>query len=909
MNKIARLALISTAIFISSLSLAKAQEYNERPPADAPYRNSSLAIDTRVKDLVGRMSLREKFFQMFMIPGDLSHPDAKQMYKDGLFGFQTQAAGRSSDAATQLLTYEGAKTGSATETARKVNEIQRYFINETRLGIPIIAFDEALHGLVRSDATAFPQSIGFAATWNPELISRVGHAVAIETKSRGIRDILSPVVNIASDVRWGRTEETYGEDPYLSSRIGVSYVAPFEAEGVVTSPKHFIANVGDGGRDSYPIHANERLLREIYLPPFIACFKEAGSRSVMTSYNSLDGIACTSNEWLLRKILKEELGFRGFVISDAGATGGNNVLHFTAKDYAESTKQAVEGGLDVIFQTSYDHYPLFWEAYSKGMISPEAIDEAVSRILRVKFELGLFEEPYVDETWAARVNHSPEHQALAREIARESFVLLQNNNSVLPINSDKIRSVALIGYDVKAGRLGGYSGPGTNVISIFDGISQYLEPTKVKINYAQGVELHHTELVTIPASALSCVDADGKKTEGLIAQYWANSNFEGEPAYTEVNTSLNFQWTLFSPRTEVLPYDSYSVRWSGKISTPVSGTYRLGVEGNDGYTIYIDGKAILTQSEKVSYGTHTANFTFQKGRQYDIRIDYRETIGNAKFNVVWNVGVDSNKWKQQIIQAVSAARGSDVAIVTAGIHEGEFQDRGLLSLPGKQIELIQAVAATGKPVVVLLVGGSAITTDGWGSKVSAILHTWYSGDKGGLAVSDVVFGDFSPSGKLPITFAKHEGQLPLVYNHRPTGRGDDYYNLTGQPLYPFGYGLSYTTFDYSNLEFKADTIGVNGSTVVSCTVKNSGSRVGSEVVQLYVRDMLSSVSQPVMQLKGFEKISLAPNESRRVDFVLDGMALRMLDANMRWIVEPGDFRIMIGSSSKDIKLRGTLCVE
>lgn len=908
MNTISRITLMGAAL-LSTIMPASSQQVDATPPADAPYRNAALPVDARVKDLLGRMTLREKFFQMFMIPGDMSDPKAKDMYRDGIFGFQTQAAGRSADAATQLLTYEGAATGSATETARKVNEIQRYFVNETRLGIPIIAFDEALHGLVRADATAFPQSIGMAATWNTELIGRVGNAVALETKSRGIRYILSPVVNITSDVRWGRTEETYGEDPYLSSRIGVSYVAPFEAMGVVTSPKHFIANVGDGGRDSYPIHANERLLREIYLPPFIACFKEAGSRSVMTSYNALDGTACTANDWLLRKILKEEVGFRGFVISDAGATGGGNVLHFTAQDYAESTKQAVEGGLDVIFQTAYDHYPLFWEAYEKGMIAPEAIDDAVSRILRVKFELGLFEDPYVDESWAAKVNNSPEHQALTRETARESFVLLKNEKNVLPLDKSKLRSVALIGYDIKAGRLGGYSGPGSNVISIFDGVTEYLKGSGVKINHAEGVDLHHTELVSVPASALSCKAADGSTTEGLMGQYWANSDFDGQPAYTQVDKGLSFGWTLFSPRDGVLPYDSYSIRWSGKLKSPVTGTFRLGVTGNDGYTILIDGVELLSKTDKTSYGTHTALFTAQKGREYDIQIEYRETIGNARFNLVWSVGVDADGWKKQIAQAVSAARASDVAVVAAGIHEGEFQDRGLLSLPGKQIDLIRAVAATGKPVVVLFVGGSAITLEGWGGDVNSILHTWYGGDKGGLAVADVLFGDYSPSGKLPITFPQHEGQLPLVYNHRPTGRGDDYYNLTGQPLFPFGYGLSYTTFDYSDMSFAADTIGVNGSTVVTCTVRNSGTHRGAEVVQLYVRDLLASVSQPVMQLKGFEKITLDPGESRRVSFTLGTDALRMLDRDLRWVVEPGDFRIMIGSSSKDIRLRDNLVVR
>ncbi|MGL4852087.1 MAG: glycoside hydrolase family 3 N-terminal domain-containing protein [Phocaeicola sp.] len=870
------------------------------------YKNPTLTSQERAKDLLNRMTLEEKFWQMFMIPGDLSGEDAKENYKNGIFGFQTQAQGQSDNAAGQLLSYEAGKRTTAGETAKKINEIQRYFVEETRLGIPIIAFDEALHGLIRGGATAFPQSIGMAATFNPELIHKMAEAIAMECKSRGIRDILSPVVNIANDVRWGRTEETYGEDPFLSSKIGVAFVSAFEKNGVVTSPKHFIANVADGGRDSYPVYFNERQLREIYLPPFVACFKEGGSRSVMTSYNSLDGTACSSNSWLLRKILKEEIGFQGFVISDAGAVGGNNVLHFTAKDYAESTKQAVEGGLDVIFQTAYNHYPLFFEAYEKGMIDPAAIDEAVLRVLKIKFDLGLFEEPYVREGWAEEVNHCEAHQQLNAEVARESFVLLKNEKQTLPLDQSKVKSIALIGYDIHAGRLGGYSGPGTEIVSILSGVKSYLKNSPITINYAEGVELHNQDYVTIPSNALSCVNK-GVKSEGLWGEYFSNSTLSGTPEYAEVNKRMSHQWTLFSPNEEKLPYDCYSIRWTGKLTAPVDGTYRIGATGNDGYRIYIDNKLVVDNWKKVSFGTHTVPFQFEKGKTYNLKVEYYETIGNARFNLVWNVGVD-DAWKAQIAQAVEAAQKSDVAIVTGGIHEGEFQDRGLLSLPGKQIEMIEAVAATGKPVVVLLVGGSAILFDQWGDKVESVMHIWYPGDKGGHAVADVLFGAHAPSGKLPITFPVHEGQLPLVYNHRPTGRGDDYYNLTGQPLFPFGYGLSYSEFAYSDLKFDHKTIGINGTTTVRCTVKNIGKYAAAEVVQLYIRDVLASVSQPVMQLKGFEKILLKPGEEREVSFEITPEMLKIYDQHMQFLVEPGDFRIMIGSSSKDIRLRDNLTV-
>lgn len=874
--------------------------YNLNAQVNKPlYKDPSQPIETRVQDLLSRMTPDEKFWQLFMIPGDLSQ--GKDRYKDGIFGFQIGAA-EGEGATGQLLKYS--PESNAYEMAAKINEIQKFFVEETRLGIPIIVFHEALHGLLSKGAVSFPQSIGMAASFNPELMRDAAAAIAVETKSRGIRDILSPVVNLAMDVRWGRTEETYGECPYLSSVMGVAFVSEFEKRGVITTPKHFIANVGAGGRDSYPISFNERWLKEYNLPAFKACFQQGGSRSVMTAYNSLDGTMCSGNDWLLRKILKEEIGFNGFVITDACALGGSNVLHMTSKDYAESTKIGIEGGLDVIFQTDYNHHPLFKEAFDKQMIDPARIDDAVARVLRAKFELGLFEDPYIDASLAESQNNTPEHRALSRSMARESFVLLKNENNALPL-SPQMKSVALIGYDVEAGRLGGYSGPGTNTINILQGMRETL-PSHVKINHAAGVPLSHSDYVTIPSSALS-THFEGAKKAGLKGEYWANSDFEGKPVMTQLNETLSFGWTLYSPNEELIPYDSYSIVWTGKIKSPVAGSHRIGAEGNDGYRIWIDGKLIVDNWRKVSFGTHTAPFNWEKDREYDIKVEYYETAGNARFNLVWEVGADLS-WKQQIQEAVAAAEASDVAIVTVGILEGEFNDRAKLSLQGKQEELLAAVAATNKPMIVLLVGGSAITMENWLDKADAVMDIWYPGDEGGYAVAEVLTGKYAPSGKLPITFPIHEGQVPLIYNHKPTGRGDDYNNLTGQPLFPFGHGLSYTTFEYSDFKFDDQEINKNGSTKLRCKVKNTGKTAGAEVVQLYMRDVVASLAQPIIQLKAFEKVNLKPNETKEVVFDITPEMLKLLDANMKWIVEPGEFRFMIGSSCKDIRLRGNLSV-
>jgi beta-glucosidase len=317
-----------------------------------PYKNSALPVEERVKDLLSRMTPEEKFWQLYMIPGDLDNMETPDQYKNGIFGFQVSASSKSGDETGQILKYN--TNEDARKLARKINTIQRYFVEKTRLGIPIIAFDESLHGLVREGATSFPQSIGLASTFDTALVREVAAAIAVETKARGIRQILSPVINIASDVRWGRVEETYGEDPFLTSAMAVAYVSAFEKRGIITTPKHLIANVGDGGRDSYPIHLNERFIEEIHFPPFKACFTLGGTRSVMTSYNSYDGVACTANNWILNKKLKEDWNFQGFVISDANATGGSVVLHNTAANFKEAARQAISGGLDVIFQTDYN---------------------------------------------------------------------------------------------------------------------------------------------------------------------------------------------------------------------------------------------------------------------------------------------------------------------------------------------------------------------------------------------------------------------------------------------------------------------------------------------------------------------------------------------------------------------------
>jgi len=889
---------INRLLFLSLLMLSLA--CRERKDS-ADYKNPVLPVEVRVSDLLGRMSLEEKFGQLFMVAGNLS--DGKEKYRHGIFGLQPGSEGKTKAEAGQLLVQ--ASASGARQSVQKANAIQRFFVEETRLGIPVIIFGEALHGLTENEAIAYPQAIGLAATWDTALMGEVAFAIASEARSRGIRQVLSPVINIARDVRWGRTEETYGEDPFLTASMALAYVSPFAKMGIITTPKHFVANVGDGGRDSYPIHFSERLMEEIYFPAFKACINEGHAISLMTAYNSFDGRQCTANKWLLNEKLKKEWGFQGFVISDAGATGGANVLHFTAKDYTESTVQAISNGLDVIFQTSIDHLPLFYDAFEKGLIDEKAIDEAVRRVLRAKFRLGLFENPYADEQAADAWSNSHVQRELARKAALESIVLLKNDRQTLPLKKT-IASMAVIGSDATEARLGGYSGSGNQVVNILDGLKQKAGK-QCAISYAEGVSRDSSTFVTIASEYLFHTE-NGQLKPGLKGEYFNNTRLDGEPDLNRIDEVIDFRWTMFSPDPSVINANEYAVRWTGMLLAPQTAWFNIGLQGDDGYRLYLNDELLIDNWHKQTNRQITKPFHFTKGKTYALRIEFYETVGNVSLRLVWNAALHPS-WEREVAEAVALAMKSEVIVVVAGIEEGEFRDRAYLSLPGHQETLIRRVAATGKPVVVLLVGGSAITMQGWYDQVGAIVDVWYPGEEGGNAIADVLFGNYNPAGRLPVTFPIHEAQLPLYYNHKPTGRGDDYVNLSGKPMFPFGFGLSYTSFTYSDLRIHKPEIMANDSTLVSFTLTNNGNADGDEVVQLYIRDLIASVARPVTELKGFQRIHLKRGEQQEIGFMITPTLLSMLDEKLHNCVEAGDFRIMIGASSTDIRLSGILRVK
>uniref|UniRef100_UPI00260ECB19 glycoside hydrolase family 3 protein n=1 Tax=Fluviicola sp. TaxID=1917219 RepID=UPI00260ECB19 len=684
-----------------------------------------------------------------------------------------------------------------------------------------------------------------------------------------------------------------------TTHMGLAFVRSFESLGIITTPKHFVANVGDGGRDSYPIHLSERALEETHFVPFKQTIQLGNARSIMTAYNSLNGTACSSNKWLLTEKLKNEWKFTGFVISDANAVGGELVLHKTATDYSESGAHAINAGMDVIFQTDVNHSSLFYPAFKNGLVDSNRLNDAVARVLRAKFELGLFEHPYISEQIDEQTLHT-EGKNLARKVAQESIVLLKNEQHVLPLSSE-IKTIAVFGADAVEARLGGYSGPGYQKISILDGIKEQVGKN-TRILYSEGANRNLDLFETIESKYL-----ESNGTPGLASAYFDNTELSGKPVYERRNEEINFHWTLYSPH-EKLKADHYSARWTGGLTAPKSGEFQIGLEGNDGFRLYLNDKLLIDRWDKQSYHTDLVPYKFKKGEKYAIRVEFHETQGEGKIRLIWNATIDTD-WKKKIDESVQLAKKANVAIVVAGITEGEFLDRASLKLPGHQEELIQALNATGKPVIVLIVGGSAVTMENWIDKTEAIAMLWYPGQEGGRAVSDVLFGEVNPSGKLPVTFPMNEAQLPLVYNHQPTGRGNDYNNLSGQPLFPFGFGLSYTQFSYSDIRLDRSGISGSESTKVRFKLKNTGKRDGDEVVQLYIKDVLSSIVRPVQELKGFQRIHLKAGEETEIIFEITPELLEQLDAELKPVVEPGIFRIMIGSSSRDLPLKADLEVK
>lgn len=755
-------------------------DFNKNGEKDV-YENPSAPLEARVANLLSQMTLEEKTCQMATLYGsgrvlkDSLPTEAwsTEIWKDGIANIDEQANG--------LGTFGSALSYPYVNSVRNRQAIQRWFVENTRLGIPVDFTNEGIRGLCHDRATMFPAQCGQGATWDKELISEIARVTAEEAIALGYTNIYSPILDIAQDPRWGRVVESYSEDPYLAGELGKRMIEGLQSRGLVSTPKHFaVYSVPVGGRDEgtrTDPHVAPREMRTLYLETFRKAFCDAHAMGVMSSYNDYDGVPITGSYHFLTEILRHEWGFRGYVVSDSEAVEFLYSKHKVAKDAVDAAAQVVNAGLDVRTNFSLPEnfiIPLR-QAVAEGRVSMQTIDSRVSDVLRVKFLMGLFDNPYKgDNRHPEKVVHSAEHQAVSLRAALESIVLLKNEGGFLPL-SRSLKRVAVIGpnADERQNLICRYGPANAPIKTVYQGIKEYLPDADVR--YAKGAD--------------------------IIDKHF--------------------------PESEL----------------------------------------------------------------YDVPLDADE--------------------QAMIDEAVALARESEVAILVLGGNEKTVREeysRTELDLCGRQEELLRAVCATGTPVVLLLVDGRAATINWAARYVPGIVHAWFPGEFMGQAVARVLFGEYNPGGKLAVTFPKTVGQVPFAFPFKPGSDSKGFVRVDGA-LYPFGHGLSYTTFAYSDLRIDNPVIGVQGSVRLSCRVKNTGGVAGDEVVQLYLRDEVSSVTTYVKVLRGFERIHLKPGEEKEVSFVLTPQDLGLWNRDNRFVVEPGGFTVMVGSSSEDIRLKGRFEVK
>ena len=764
--------------------------FTQSPPSLPAYKDPSFSIDVRLSDLLSRMTLEEKVgqllcplgWEMYEIHGSEVHPSGKfkQLIKERNVGMLW--ATYRADPWTKKTLANGLNPEMA---AKAGNALQKYVMENTRLGIPMFLAEEAPHGHMAIGATVFPTGIGMAATWSPELVKEVGQVIAKEIRSQGGHISYGPVLDLTRDPRWSRVEETFGEDPVLSGTLGASMVDGLgggnlsQKYATIATLKHFLAYaVPEGGQNGNYASVGIRDLHQNFLPPFRKAI-DAGALSVMTSYNSIDGIPCTSNHYLLTQLLRNEWKFRGFVVSDLYSIEGIHESHFVAPTKENAAIQSVTAGVDV--DLGGDAYTNLCHAVQSGQMDKAVIDTAVCRVLRMKFEMGLFEHPYVDPKIAAKTVRRKEHIELARKIAQSSITLLKNENSILPL-SKMINKVAVIGpnADNRYNMLGDYTAPqeDSNVKTVLDGILTKLSPFRVE--YVRGCAIRDTTV-------------------------------------NEIEQAIEA-----ARRSEVV-------------------------------IVVVGGSSAR-----------------------DFKTSYKET------------------------GAAVAEEGS-----VSDMECGEGFDRASLSLLGRQQELLESLQKTGKPLIVVYIEGRPLEKN-WASEYAdALLTAYYPGQEGGNAIADVLFGDYNPSGRLPISVPRSVGQIPVYYNKKAP-RNHDYVEVSSSPLYSFGYGMSYTTFEYSDLQVVQKSA---RCFEVSFKVKNTGKYDGEEVSQLYMRDEYASVVQPMKQLKHFERFHLKKGEEKKVTFVLTEEDFFLVNYTLKKVVESGTFQVMIGSSSDDIRLEKSISVE
>jgi len=854
------------------------QPQPKKPAYPFPFLDPTLRIEDRVGDLVGRMTLEEKIGQMM-------------------------------NAAPAIK----------------------------RLGVPEYNWwNECLHGVARAGlATVFPQAIGIGASWDEDMLFRVSTAISDEARakhhdfaSKGKRLIYqgltfwSPNVNIFRDPRWGRGQETYGEDPFLTGRLSVQFIKGLQGDDpkyykTIATVKHFAVHSGpEPERHYFDARADERDFRETYLPQFEMGIKEGKAYSVMCAYNRLYGEACCSSNRLLTTILRKEWGFDGYVVSDCGAIDDIYKHHKIVPTPEEAGALAVKAGCDLECATTYEHLK---EAVARKIITEKEIDVAVKRLFTARFRLGMFDPPemvkYTRIPYA--VVDSKEHKELALEAARKSIVLLKNENDLLPLKKD-LRTLAVIGPNADQWQmlLGNYNGLPSKAYTPLEGIREKLG-AGTKVLYAQGCELAEglQSFEKVPAGALT----HGEKEKGLKADYYNNKDLKGPVLFSSVDAEVDANWSEGAPRKD-MNEDDFGVRWTGEITPEETGDYQLGIITTCNVHLYLDDSVIANTSYHFRDEFNdprlrkSVSLPLVAGKRYRIRIDAAETYGDARVQLVW--GKQRANSREELKQkAIETAKQADVVVLCMGISarlEGEEMDvnidgfkggdRTSLDLPKIQEDLIKEIRALGKPVVLVLLNGSALAVNWEEKNIPAIVEAWYPGQAAGKAIADVLFGDYNPAGRLPLTFYKSLKDLPAFGDYTMAGRTYRYFK--GEVLYPFGYGLSYTSFQYDHLHVDKEPK-AGDSVQVSVDLKNTGHVEGDEVAQLYLTNMEAVVPVPIRALKAFKRVHLQPGEVKRVQFLIAPEAFSIIDDKMQRVTLPGKFGISVGGGQPGARPHGT----
>jgi beta-glucosidase len=774
-------------------------------------------------------------------------------------------------------------------------------------------WNEALHGVKATGATSFPQVVALGSTWDPDLVHRVATAISDEARvknkieGKGLT-YWSPTVNIARDPRWGRNEESYSEDPYLLSQMGIAFVTGMQGDHpfylkTVSTPKHFIANNEEARRHSGSSEVDMRSLWEYYMPAFQQTIVFGKAFSIMCAYNELNQEPCCGNYYLLKDVLRDKWGFEGYVVSDCGAINDMVYGHHYFETEAEAAARAILAGCDL--NCGYYYILYLHEALEGGLIEEKDIDRALKRVLSARFRLGEFDPqeivPYSgipEEKLDCK-----EHRDLALESARKSIVLLKNDG-ILPLDKNKIKSIAVIGPNAEECQLGIYSGSPNIQISPLEGIKNKASSYGIEVNYVRGSGFGGSFTKPIETKYFGQIGDSGQK--GMLGQYFDNIELKGDPVLTRIDSVIDFEWYMGPPAPE-LPGDQFSVRWTGEIIPPVTDVFSLETRTDDGARLYLDGQLLFEDWTTHGEKPNRAEVELEAGKSYKIVYEYFESGLGAVARLTWNLCLKDFDKAKEIAQV------SDVVVFVLGTHPNiseEENDRMDIALPQIQQDLVKEIAQLNPNVVIVLINGGPLALEDTEKDASAILEAWYTGQASGTAIADVLFGVFNPGGKLPETFYASNDQLPPFDNYNVINNGRTYMYFEGPVLYPFGHGLSYTTFDYSNLKLSAEEITREDAIKIECVVKNTGRYKGDEVVQVYVHDIKASVKVPIRQLKRFKRVTLKPGESKTVSFDLPAPELSFYDIKSNdFIVEPGEFEVQIGSSSEDIRLRKKFIVE